>query len=164
VKKAISSSIPSDFEEMQMPAVTPLIKNDFFSHGTIECTDMRATRKFLVDFLGLDIIRPLKEAQYMWKGGPWSVVCVNIQDGECKEQPIENRFKLSVAADADVDSAYAAALAHKDEYAIKQVLDVETANGHRSFKLMDLNNTWWEITTVSQSYFDDVFAKGDYKH
>ena len=147
-----------------MSAVTPLVNNDFFSHGTIECTDMAATRRFLVDFLGLDIIRPLKEAQYMWKGGPWSVVCVCVQDGEAKEQRTDNHFKLSVASAADVDSAHAAALAHKDEYGIKKVLDVESAEGHRSFKLLDLNNTWWEITTVSQAWYDDVFAKGDYKH
>jgi len=147
-----------------MSAVTPLIKNEFFSHGTIECTDMAATRKFLVDFLGLDIIRPLKEAQYMWKGGPWSVVCVRIQDGECKEQPLENHFKLSVASDAEVDAAHAAAKAHQGEFAIKQVLPIEASHGHRAFKVLDLNNTWWEISTVSQAYYDDAFTKGDYKH
>ncbi len=147
-----------------MSAVTPLIKNEFFSHGTIECTDMAATRRFLVDLLGLDLIRPLKEAQYMWKGGPWSVVCVNIQDGECKEQPTANRFVLSVATAAEVDTAHAAALAGKDDFGIKQVLDVETANGLRSFKLLDLNNTWWEISNVSQAHYDDIFARGDYAH
>ena len=41
----------------------PLIQNEFFSHGTYECNNMPATRRFLVDFLGLDIVRPLKEAQ-----------------------------------------------------------------------------------------------------
>ena len=147
-----------------MSAVTPLIKNEFFSHGTIECTDMAATRRFLVDFLGLDLIRPLKEAQYLWKGGPWSVVCVNIQDGECKEQPTENRFVLSVATADEVDAAHAAALAGKDDFGIKQVLDVETANGLRSFKVLDLNNTWWEISNVSQAHYDDIFARGDYAH
>ncbi len=147
-----------------MPAAAPLIKNDFFSHGTIECTDMAATRRFLVDFLGLDIIRPLKEAQYMFKGGPWSVVCVHIQDGECKEQPVDNRFVLSVAGDAEVESAHAAALAHKGDYGIKEVRGVETKDGKRSFLLLDLNNTWWEIGVVSQAFFDAAFEKGDYKH
>ena len=147
-----------------MSAVTPLIKNEFFSHGTYECNDMTATRRFLVDFLGLDIIRPLKEAQYMWKGGPWSVVCVCVQDGEAKEQGPQNHFKLSVASDAEVDAAHGAALAYKDDYRIKRVLDVETVNGHRSFKLLDLNNTCWEIGTLTQSYFDDVFSKGDVRH
>ena len=147
-----------------MSAITPLIKNEFFSHGTVECTDMAATRRFLVDFLGLDIIRPLKEAQYMWKGGPWSVVCVRIQDGECKEQPVENRFKLSVAGDAEVDAAHKAAMTHKSDYAIKLVTPVETSGVHRAFKLLDLNNTWWEISTVSQQFYDDAFEKGDYRH
>jgi len=147
-----------------MSAITPLIKNELFSHGTYECSDMAATRRFLVDFLGLDIIRPLKEAQYMWKGGPWSVVCVCVQDGDAKEQGTQNHYKLSVASEADVDAARAAALAHKDEYGIKRVLDIETSDGHRAFKLLDLNNTWWEISTVSQAYFDEVFAKGDAPH
>ena len=147
-----------------MSAVTPLIETNFFSHGTVECTDMAATRKFLVDFLGLDIIRPLKEAQYMWKGGPWTIVCVNIQDGEPKEQGTQNHFKLTVGSDAEVDSAHDAALSLKDEYGIKQVLGVEKSGGHRTFKLLDLNNTWWEITTVSQRDYDAAFERGDYKH
>jgi catechol 2,3-dioxygenase-like lactoylglutathione lyase family enzyme len=147
-----------------MSAVTPLIETSFFSHGTVECTDMAATRRFLVDFLGLDIIRPVKEAQYMWKGGPWTIVCVNIQDGEPKEQGTLNHFKLTVGSDAEVDSAHDAAVRLKDEYGIKQVLGVENAGGHRAFKLLDLNNTWWEITTVSQKDYDALFARGDYKH
>ena len=147
-----------------MSTATPLIHNELFSHGTYECSEMAPTRRFLADFLGLDIVRPLPEAQYMWKGGPWSVICVRVQDGEAKEQGTQNHFKLSVATDADVDAAHAAALAHKDEFGIKRVLDVETSDGHRAFKLLDLNNTWWEISTVSQAYFDDVFAKGDGRH
>jgi catechol 2,3-dioxygenase-like lactoylglutathione lyase family enzyme len=147
-----------------MSAVTPLIETSFFSHGTVECTDMAATRRFLVDFLGLDIIRPLKEAQYMWKGGPWTIVCVNIQDGEPKEQGTQNHFKLTVGSDAEVDSAHDAALRLKDDYGIKQVLGVEKSSGHRAFKLLDLNNTWWEITTVGQKDYDALFERGDYKH
>ena len=142
----------------------PLVQNEFFSHGTYECNNMPATRRFLVDFLGLDIVRPLKEAQYMWKGGPWSVVCVCVQDGDAKEQGPQNHFKLSVASKADVDAAHAAALKYKDDYGIKRVLDVEEKGRDRAFKLLDLNNTWWEISTVSQAHFDEAFAKGDARH
>jgi hypothetical protein len=142
----------------------PLVQNEFFSHGTYECNDIPATRSFLVDFLGLDIVRPLKEAQYMWKGGPWSVVCVCVQDGDPKEQGPQNHFKLSVPSAGDVDAAHDAALKHKDAYGIKRVLDVEEQDGHRAFRLLDLNNTWWEISTVSQAYYDEIFAKGDARH
>lgn len=125
---------------------------------------MAATRRFLTEFLGLDIVRPLPEAQYMWKGGPWSVICVCVQDGDAKEQGTQNHFKLSVGSDTEVDAARSAALAHKDDYGIKRVLDVATEDGHRAFKLLDLNNCWWEITTLSQVNFDDAFAKGDVRH
>ena len=145
-------------------STTPLIHNELFSHGTYECSEMAPTRRFLTDFLGLDIVRPLQEAQYMWKGGPWSVICVCVQDGEAKEQGPQNHFKLSVATEGEVDAAHAAALAHQKEFGIKRVLDVKMSGGHRAFKLLDLNNTWWEISTVSQADFDRAFARGDVRH
>jgi catechol 2,3-dioxygenase-like lactoylglutathione lyase family enzyme len=47
-----------------------MIKPELLSHGTIECSDIAATRRFLTEFLGIDVVRPLPEAQYLWKGGP----------------------------------------------------------------------------------------------
>jgi hypothetical protein len=137
------------------------VQNDFFSHGTIECTDMGATRRFLTEFLGLDVIRPVKEAQYMWKGGPWSVVCVCVEGGEAKEQTPDNHFKLAVEEPGDVDAAHDAALAHKEEFGILKVLAVEERGGVRSFQLQDLNKTWWEIANVNQAHFDAIFERGD---
>jgi catechol 2,3-dioxygenase-like lactoylglutathione lyase family enzyme len=147
-----------------MSAITPLVQNESFSHGTIECTDMAATRKFLTDFLGLDIIRPLKEAQYMWKGGPWSVVCVCIEDGETKEQGPQNHFKLAVSSDAEVDAAHAAAVNLKTEYNITKVLDVSEEDGVRAFLLQDLNKHWWQIAHLSQAHYDALFERGDHIH
>ncbi len=144
-----------------MAAIAPLVQNELFSHGTIECTDMAATRKFLTEFLGLDIIRPLREAQYMWKGGPWSVVCVCVEDGEAKDQDPRNHFKLAVGSGAEVDAARAAALALKDDYGILRVLDIETVDGVRGFLLQDLNKHWWQIAHVTQADFDALFEAGD---
>ena len=143
---------------------TPVIQNEFFSHGTIECTNMEATRDFLCNFLGLNMIRPMKQSQYMWKGGPWSVVCVHVEDGECKDQLIENRFVLAVANTGEVDASHACAVALKAQYGIKEIRPPETLNGVRSFKLKDHNNTWWEISSASLAYFDSIFTKGDAVH
>ena len=139
----------------------PIIQNEFFSHGTVECTDMAATRRFLTEFLGLDVIRPVKEAQYMWKGGPWSIVCVCVEDGEAKEQPPENHFKLAVDTVDDVKAAHAAALAHQAEFGILKIQDIEATSDVSSFKLMDLNKTWWEIANINQAHFDALFERGD---
>ncbi len=139
-----------------------LVQTEQLSHGTIECNDIAATRRFLNEFLGIDVVRPLAEAQYMWKGGPWSVVCVCV-DGEQKDQGPENRFRLAVDSDAEVEASHKAALTHRDDYAIKKVTDVVSEGGVKSFMLQDLNHVWWEIAHVDLAHYDRLFATGD-KH
>jgi len=143
-----------------MSAIKPLIEPRLLSHGTIECEDKKATRAFLEEFLGLDVIRPLPEAQYMWKGGPWTVVCVAVEGGS-KDQPRDNHFELSVATAAEVTNAHAQAVALKDKYGIKQIDPVREDAAGPSFLLLDLNNVWWKISTVDQSHFDALFERGD---
>ena len=140
-----------------------LVATELLSHGTLECNDTPATRRFLTEFLGIDVIRPLPEAQYLSKGGPWTVVCVKV-DGEQKEQGPQNRFKLAVGTAAEVDAAHAAAEKHKDSYGIRAIEPVEERNGIRSFRLQDMNKVWWEIANLTQKHYDDAFAKGDCKH
>ena len=139
-----------------------LVNPELLSHGTLECNDIPATRRFLTEFLGIDVVRPLPEAQYLWKGGPWSVVCVCVE-GEQKEQSPQNRFKLAVGSAAEVDAAHAAAEQHKDAYGIRRVEAVEERGGIRSFRLQDMNKVWWEIANLTQKHYDDAFAKGDVK-
>jgi hypothetical protein len=139
-----------------------LVNPELLSHGTLECNDIPATRRFLNEFLGIDVIRPLPEAQYLSKGGAWTVVCVCVE-GEHKEQGPQNRFKLAVSSAGEVDDAHAAAESQKDKYGIRQVGAVEERNGIRSFRLQDMNKVWWEIANLTQKHYDDAFAKGDYK-
>ncbi len=138
----------------------PLINTEQLSHGTIECNDIPATRNFLNRFLGIDVVRPLPEAQYMWKGGPWSVVCVCVE-GDQKDQGPQNRFRLAVDSAAEVDAAHAAAKEHADEFGIKQVRDISAHDGVRAFLMQDMNFVWWEIAQVSQAHYDAIFAAGD---
>ncbi len=144
-----------------MTSIAPLIQNDTLSHGTIECSDMVATRRFLSEFLGLDIHRPVKEAQYMYKGGPWTVVCVCVDGGDAKDQTQDNLFKLAVATAAEVDQAHDAAVRLKDQFGIRKVDAVKETKGMRTFRLQDLNSTWWEIANMSLAHYDDLFDRGD---
>jgi len=141
---------------------TSIVNPDLLSHGTLECNDIAATRRFLSEFLGIDVVRPLPEAQYLSKGGPWTVVCVCVE-GEQKVQGPQNRFKLAVASAAEVDAAHAAARAHKGAYGIRAIEGIDERNGVRSFRLQDMNNVWWEIGNLTQKYYDDAFARGDVK-
>ncbi len=140
-----------------MITTAPLFQNDTLSHGTVECSDMVATRRFFTEFLGLDIHRPFVEAQYIYRGGPWTVVCVCVDGGEAKDQTPDNLFKLAVATAAEVDAAHDAAIRHREAYGIKKVEDVTEIEGLRAFRLQDLNYTWWEIIHVDLGYYDALF-------
>ena len=144
-----------------MPFTEALIQNETLSHGTVECSDMVATRRFYTDFLGLDIHRPFREAQYIYRGGPWTVVCVQVDGGDAKDQAEDNHFKLAVDTPEEVDAARAAALANRDQYGIRQIGDITEVDGHRAFRVQDLNYSWWEIINIDQSYYDALFDAGD---
>jgi catechol 2,3-dioxygenase-like lactoylglutathione lyase family enzyme len=137
-----------------------VIPNTRLTHGTIECADTMTSRRFFENFLGLGSVRPSTSAQYLWNGGPWSLVCVGI-GGEPAHQTSENRFCLRVASPADVEVAHAAAHRETATYGIREIHPIVECDGHRSFLLKDLNGNWWEITSRTALYYDDLFARGD---
>jgi catechol 2,3-dioxygenase-like lactoylglutathione lyase family enzyme len=140
--------------------MTALVPRTRLSHGTIECADCLTSRRFYQDVLGLGSVRPLPEAQYLWSGGPWSLVCVAIGD-EPKLQGVENRFCLRVETASEVDAARAAALGAQGEHRIREIGPVTEKAGVRSFVLHDRDGNWWEISNVSGAYYDEVFLRGD---
>ena len=137
-----------------------LIANTTLSHGTIECADTLASRRFYQDFLGLGSVRPLPEAQYLWQGGKWSLVCVAI-GSEPRPQGPENRFGLRVATAAEVDAAFVAAMERRETYGIRHIEPVTQTNGIRSMMLCDLDGNWWEIYHRPAALYDELFARGE---
>ena len=140
--------------------MTALIPNTWLSHGTIECMDHAASRRFYLDVLGLGSVRPLPAAQYLWQGGPWSLVCVGI-GVPTKPQTVDNRFCLRVDSVAEVDAAREAALRLQDEHQIREIGPLQVDGDVRSFTLCDRDGNWWEISNVSSTRYDEAFARGD---
>ena len=140
--------------------MTALVPNTRLSHGTIECMDHKLSRRFYEEVLGLGSVRPLPAAQYLWKGGPWSLVCVGI-GVETKPQGVENRFCLRVDTPEEVDAARAAALRLTQEHRIREVGPIEVKDGIRSFEVCDRDCNWWEVSNIGGAYYDEVFLRGD---
>ena len=140
--------------------MTALVPNTRLSHGTIECMDHKLSRRFYEDVLGLGSVRPLPAAQYLWKGGPWSLVCVGI-GVETKPQGVENRFCLRVDTAEEVDAARDAALRLKSDHNIREVGPIEVKDGVRSFVVCDRDCNWWEVSNNRETYYDEVFLRGD---
>jgi catechol 2,3-dioxygenase-like lactoylglutathione lyase family enzyme len=140
--------------------MTALIPNTRLSHGTIECEDCLTSRRFYQEVLGLGSVRPLAEAQYLWNGGPWSLVCVAIGD-KPKPQGVENRFCLRVDTAANVAAARDAALRARSEHQIAEIGELRDDDGIRSFTIRDRDGNWWEVSNVTAAYYDEVFLRGD---
>jgi catechol 2,3-dioxygenase-like lactoylglutathione lyase family enzyme len=140
--------------------MTALIPNTRLSHGTIECEDCLTSRRFYQEVLGLGSVRPLAAAQYLWNGGPWSLVCVAIGD-KPKLQGVENRFCLRVDTAAEVAAAREAAVRARGEHQIAEIGELHDDNGIRSFTIRDRDGNWWEVSNVTAAYYDEVFLRGD---
>jgi catechol 2,3-dioxygenase-like lactoylglutathione lyase family enzyme len=140
--------------------MTALVPNTRLSHGTIECMDIKASRRFYEEVLGLGSVRPLPAAQYLWNGGPWSLVCVGI-GVETKPQGVENRFCLRVTAPGEVDAARDAALQLQDEHKIREIGPIEVRGDVRSFTLRDRDANWWEVSNSGADIYEEAFARGD---
>jgi hypothetical protein len=140
--------------------MTALIPNTWLSHGTIECMDHKRSRRFYQEVLGLGSVRPLPAAQYLWQGGPWSLVCVGI-GVETKPQTVENRFCLRVESADEVDAARATAVRLKDEHHIREIGPLEKKGDIHAFTVCDCDCNWWEISNVSSAHYDEAFLRGD---
>ena len=140
--------------------MTAMVPGTRLSHGTIECEDCLTSRRFYQGVLGLGSVRPLAEAQYLWSGGPWSLVCVAIGD-QPKAQGAENRFCLRVDTAAEVDAARDAALAAQADHHVREIGPIDEHAGVRSFVMHDRDGNWWEISNVTSAYYDEVFLRGD---
>jgi catechol 2,3-dioxygenase-like lactoylglutathione lyase family enzyme len=138
----------------------PVIKPSKLSHGTLECHDLKESRRFYVEFLGLECVRHGPRTMMIRKGGDWSVVCVNAGD-KVHPQHYFNHWGIDVGSREEVDAAHAKAVELKDEYGIKVIADAQDQHGVYSFYLEDLNSSWWEVQYLPDFTYDELFERGD---
>lgn len=119
--------------------------DSFISHGTVECRDLAATRRFYEDFLGLRVIQPFSMAIYAEGGGDWRLVCVR-SGMKLKDTGVENRFCLHVPDAEAVRRGHEAALLQRDDFQIRHVGAIEQQGDATAFAIQDQDNVWWEIS------------------
>lgn len=125
-------------------------------HGTLECYDLKASRKFYEEFLGLECVHHAISAMAIRLGMAFHVVCVEVGD-QIHPCHVLNHWGLDVSSREEVDEAYSKAMHHKEKYAIRQVMKPADMHGVYSFYLEDLDHNWWEI-----QYYENGFQHSDY--
>lgn len=130
-----------------------------FTHGTLECRELEASKRFYKEFLGLHCVRMSPRVNYLWLGGEWLIAC--IQAGELKEpQGPENRFALRVSSIDEVRQAREAVLAQSEKWGLGQCGSLNGDDNTLSFTFEDLDGNWWEIYCRSDRGYDDLFGSG----
>lgn len=130
-------------------------------HGTLECRDLKASRRFYEEFLGLECAQHAISAMAVRLGMAFHIVCVEVGD-QIHPCHVLNHWGLDVTSRQAVDEAHRKALEHQAQYQIRQVLDVMNMHGVYSFYMEDLDHNWWEIQYYEGGFqHDDYFDFGD---
>jgi catechol 2,3-dioxygenase-like lactoylglutathione lyase family enzyme len=137
-----------------------VVKPEYMSHGTLECYDLKATRRFFEEFLGLECVRHAKPAMAVRCGMRFHIVCLEVGE-TLRPVSVSNHWGLDVGSAAEVDRIHKAAHALKDKYRIGKITDLVKQHGVYSFYLEDLDHNWWEIQYYDGVQHDDMFDFGD---
>jgi len=150
---------------IENPAFAPqnesaVVRPVLLSHGTTECIDMRPTRRFYEEFLGLQCVRHAPTAMAVRCGMKWHIVCLEVgAKGEYSN--VHTHWGLDVGTREEVDAAWKAAQAMKERFGIRQITEPLWSHGVYSFYLEDLDRNWWEIQYYEDFQHDDMFDFGD---
>ncbi len=124
-------------------AKAPLLKINFLSHGTLECHDLQATRRFYEEALGFEVIQHAKGAMMIRHGG--NHVYAVVQTSQVREMNLMNHNGLDVGSEEEVRTAHERLQSVKEEYGIRQITAPHHMHGAYAFFFQDLDGNWWEI-------------------
>lgn len=124
--------------------VVPLNDPIILSHGTLECRDLAASRRFYEEFLGLECVRHSKRSLKIRKGGYWAIVCLQRGD-HVQPLRIGNHWGLDLGSREAVQRAHALATEYKEKYGIQKITKITDDTDTYQFYFMDLDGNWWEF-------------------
>jgi catechol 2,3-dioxygenase-like lactoylglutathione lyase family enzyme len=143
------------------PPKASILKPYVMSHGTLECHDLRATRRFYEEFLGLEVVQHGQRSMAVRCGLKFHVICVAV-GAEVHPVHYLNHWGLDVRSREEVDQARQQALAHQEHYGIRKITEPVDQHGVYSFYLEDLDQNWWEVQFYEAGYqHTDMFDFGD---
>ena len=137
-----------------------IIKSHRLSHGTLICADMKRTRRFYEEFLGLEVVRHAPSAMMFRLSTGMHVVCVECGPSKLWEMHVLHHWGVDVGTPEEIDEAYRSAIKHRDEYGIRTIMKPVMQHGAYSFYLQDLDHNWWEIQCSPKDH-EGYFAGGD---
>jgi catechol 2,3-dioxygenase-like lactoylglutathione lyase family enzyme len=117
-----------------------------FTHGTLACGDMEASRKFYTDTLGLETHQANPNVFYIkHPSTKCYVVCARRQD--FKRFSPNFRFTITVGSENEVATAQDWLKASGKKLGLSDLGNVQKSGAASSFLVADPDNNWWEVTS-----------------
>lgn len=136
------------------------LKLNFLSHGTLESSDLDASRDFYSQFLGLEVIRTSPISLMIRLGGTNTIAVVQ-QPKRDAEMPFLNHNGLDVSTEAEVDAAHAACVEEAERWGLTKISEARVQHGTYSFYFWDRDGNCWEILTNPKNGYSWLFERGD---
>lgn len=121
----------------------PVLDIKFLSHGTLECSDLQASRRFYEEVLGFEVIQNSPVSMMLRKGGDHVYVAVATPNAQ--GMGMMNHNGLDVGSAEEVDKAYELLTQVQAEYGIRKIQRPHKQHGAYAFYFTDLDGNWWEI-------------------
>ena len=138
-------------------AVSPVLKVCELTHGTLEVRDLNAARDFYENALGLRSVQHAPVSLLI--GGEGSTVIVGVKAANRENvQGEENRWLILVGS-ADTVRDLHSRTASSARIAVMG--DLIEEDGETSFRVQDGDGNWWEVSSRSESEFQEYFERGD---
>jgi len=140
--------------------VTPALKLNFLSHGTLDSVDLAFSRKFYEEFLGLQVVQTSPISLMIRLGGDHVIAVVYSKKG-LGAMNLLNHNGLDVETKEEVDEAYRIATEQAATWKLSKISKPVLQHGTYSFYFWDIDNNCWEILTNPDGGYSWLFDKGD---
>ena len=141
--------------------VTPALKLNFISHGTLEAKDLAFTRRFYEEFMGFEVHRrPARSRCWFRLGGPH--VYVAVQSKTRSEMPMLNHNGIDVESEERSTNATASSCEHAEKWKLHKISKPLVQHGTYSFYFWDADDNCWEILSNPAGGYTWMFERGDH--
>jgi len=118
------------------------------THGTMECTDLAASKKFYQQGLGLDVIThvpTIEPHDVKHPATPWYVVSLEVPPKNKHYLTPLQRYTVAVASPEALTEAHREFTERKDEFGLNSIEELQDSRAGKSFQICDLDRNWWEV-------------------
>lgn len=139
--------------------VTPALKLNFLSHGTLESRDLEFSRRFYEEFLGLEVHRTSPISLMVRLGGQH--VYAVVYSKRPSEMNLLNHNGLDVETQAEVDEAHRTCVEQAEKWKLAKISKPVLQHGTYSFYLWDADGNAWEILTNPKGGYSWIWDMGN---